>query len=130
MRIFAFLKSGKKLNDMQAWDIKTSFCTLMAKEIKTVDDDSQVILIDETRFNRVANLATEIQDGDYAIAIDPNSKKHTSHKIYVEASPHFSEFLMRHTDKSAYEAILLYDKEEYFMKHAKRTAHESLLSST
>lgn len=112
MKVFAFLKSGKKLDDMQAWDTEYSFRAFMAEKWEASGEDPEVILINETRFNRVTNLATELEDDDYAVAIDLGGKKKNRHRIYVEASPHFTEFLMRHTDKTSYEAILLYNKEQ------------------
>ena len=111
MKVFAFLKSGKKLDDMQAWDAEYSFRAFMAEKWEASGEDPEVILINETRFNKVANLATELEDGDYAVAIDLGGKKKQRHRIYVEASSHFTEFLRRHTDKTSYEAILLYNKE-------------------
>ena len=111
MRIFAFLKSGKKLDEMQAWDTEYSFRAFMAEKWEAAGEEPDVIFINETRFSRVANLAKELEGGDYVVAVDLGGKKKKRHRTYVEASPHFTEFLMRHTDKSAYDVIILYDKE-------------------
>lgn len=107
MRIFILHKNEKEVSANDLWKVKYSFLECMRHEVTDVE------VVAERRFDKIANLVYYMNEGDYIAIIEPSNNGKPRETTYVEVTPHFCSYLLLNTHKTTFKATKQYSREKF-----------------